>query len=384
MNKTITELTDFSPTLFQNAETPLVSIYMQTHRFSPENQQDRMRFKNLISEAESLLDKKYNRREYVSIIENLEVFMDDLDRSIWRFAKEGLAVFADSSSVYFYRLDYPVQDISFVAETYHIKPLIRNFQYGSHYYLLALSADSFELFSGDFQSVERVTLPETVKSRFEDLFDDFDGDSSSNVGSYGGPDANFYGYRSKNELQEKEIEKFFRYVDKAVKEHYIDVHPYPLALVSLPQHQSTYRAISSISCLLERGIEKPADVLSESELFTEAAAIIKEMQKSHIRKLVDGYSFSEAKETGSSDPSTIGNALAAKKISALFVEQDRIILGQLDALTGLVSFTSNDESSIRDLADEFSRMTYLQGGDVYILEQDMMPSNTGVAALFRY
>ncbi len=384
MNGAITELIDFTPSMFQQVDTPLISLYLQTHRHAPDNQQDRMRFKNLISEVESLLSESHNRREYADMIVRLEFFLEDLDRNIWQHAKDGLAIFVDQGSLYYYRLDYPVQDIAVVDNEFYVKPLIRNFQYGAHYYLLALSADSFELLCGDFHGIDPVCLPEGIESRFEDIFDDFDNNSSVNAGSYGGLDASYHGHRSKSEMVEKDIEKFFRYVDKTIAESFLADHPYPVILVSLPQHQATFRSIASMPTLLESGIEKPFEAFTESELFKETISLIQEVQKSHIKKLVESYGLAEAKEKGSSEPSTIAHALAQRKVATLFIEQDRLMPGKIDRVTGLISYSSNDEVGIHDLAENFVRMTYLQGGAVFILEKEMMPSDTGVAALFRY
>ena len=49
-----------------------------------------------------------------------------------------------------------------MGERFYVKPLLKNFQFGSHYFLLGLSADRFAFVHGDFGSLERVELPRDV------------------------------------------------------------------------------------------------------------------------------------------------------------------------------------------------------------------------------
>ena len=62
----------------------------------------------------------------------------------------------------------------------------------------------------------------------------------------------------------------------------------------------------------------------------------------------------------------------------------RTIDGDVDVESGFLR--RHGEACVRsdDLTDDFAQATYLQGGDVYVLERDQMPTDTGVAALYRY
>lgn len=384
MKNAIQVLTDFSPTMFSNAEPPLVSIYLPTHRHVFDNQQDPLQFKNLVAEVETALAQNYSRKQYTPILKNLEEVAIDPDRVIWRYAKDGLAVLADKDGAYIYHLDYPVENSVFVADHYHIKPLIRNFQYGSHYYLLALSADQFSLYSGDFNSIEKVALPDTIKTKFSDIYDDLDNNASIRSAAYGGPDPNYYGQGSKSDAIDKETEKFFRTIDKELYEYLHSDYPYPIILVSLTQHQSLYRAISSLPTLLDKGIEKPFESMTDNEVLADATALIQDIQQSSAKKILDSYGLAHTQNKASDDLVTIGHALVERKVSTLFVEAARRVPGEFDSTTGSIDFGTNGTSNIDDLADDFAQATYLQGGTVYVFDSELMPSTTGVAALFRY
>lgn len=61
-----------------------------------------------------------------------------------------------------------------------------------------------------------------------------------------------------------------------------------------------------------------------------------------------------------------------------------MIDGDVDVESGFLR--RHGEACVRsdDLTDDFAQATYLQGGDVYVLEKDQMPTDAGVAALYRY
>ena len=65
-------------------------------------------------------------------------------------------------------------------------------------------------------------------------------------------------------------------------------------------------------------------------------------------------------------------------------QKDGVIDGDVDVESGFLR--RHGEACVRsdDLTDDFAQATYLQGGDVYVLEKDQMPGDTGVAALYRY
>lgn len=370
--------------MLAHKEPPLISLFMKTHRHSPENQQDLLRFRNLLNQAKESLDKVFEKRQTARLIQHLEALVDDPSRSLWRHAKDGLAVLASNDGVHVYQTDYPLDDLVIVAESFHIKPLIKYFQFGADYYLLLLSMDKIKLLRGDFISIEELSFPEDVKIRFDELFNDFDNTSNVSAGTFSGPDARFYGYSSKSENVEKDIVKYFRYVDEIVRKHFVDENPLPLILVSLPQHQATFRDMTSITTLLGCGIEKAPDSLDNEQLLIEATELIRAKQVEAVRKQLVDFELAESRDQGSTDPSTIARALAERKVSSLFVEEGKLLPGKLDRDTGALSYDNSDTPIIDDLIDDFAQAAYIQGGKVFVIDSEMLPGINGVAALFRY
>src|SRR5579862_7965168 len=82
--------TDSLAELVSVHQPPCLSLYQPTHRRHPENQQDPIRFRNLVRELEASLRQKYSAVETRSVLEPFEVLAHEHD--FWNHTLDGLAV----------------------------------------------------------------------------------------------------------------------------------------------------------------------------------------------------------------------------------------------------------------------------------------------------
>ena len=66
------------------------------------------------------------------------------------------------------------------------------------------------------------------------------------------------------------------------------------------------------------------------------------------------------------------------------VEADRILPGKLDSQTGKLEFGSIDNPECGDIIDHIVKAVMKDKGEVVVLPSERMPSDTGLAAIFRY
>ena len=62
-------------------EYPSVSILAPTHRTSPDNKQDPIRVKNLVTEAKNRLLSEFSAREMEPLFTKLDGLVEDVDRN---------------------------------------------------------------------------------------------------------------------------------------------------------------------------------------------------------------------------------------------------------------------------------------------------------------
>jgi hypothetical protein len=83
---------DYAAGIFSTAGAPCLSLYQPTHRRHPENQQDPIRFRNLLRALEQSLRQKYATRDVRPLMEPFQRLAED--RGFWNHVLDGLAVLA--------------------------------------------------------------------------------------------------------------------------------------------------------------------------------------------------------------------------------------------------------------------------------------------------
>ena len=288
MNDDITILADFDSALYEQVEPPLVSLYLPTHGSAPGDESDRIEFEALVEQARAKLAQERERREYKGVDERLAYAAEHFDDLMSPAPGGSLAVLAGNDRTYIYRLGYEAGPLAFVGERFYVKPLLKNFQFGSHYFLLGLSADRFAFVHGDFGSLERVGLPRDVLDAFSEEFPlVYDGhEGALDYSSLENHMPPYHGWKSRNDVRKEEAGKFFQYVNKAVTDYLVAGTDLPVILVSLPEHQSAFRRISTIPHLLDEGIEKDIGGIEAPELLSDAKAVIEHVREARATELM--------------------------------------------------------------------------------------------------
>ena len=146
--------------MLRTAEPPCISLYQPTHRHHPDNQQDPIRFRNLVKALEESLRQKYSTRDVRPLLEPLQNLAED--HSFWNHTLDGLALLAAPGVFRVYRLQRPVVELAVVANSFHIKPLIRILQSADRYHVLGLSRHEIKLLEGNRDTLDEVELSPAV------------------------------------------------------------------------------------------------------------------------------------------------------------------------------------------------------------------------------
>ncbi len=374
---------DFPNEILKAKEPPFISLYQPTHRHRPENKQDLIRFKNLVQNIENSLEQKYPKKEIKSIMKPFYALAED--RIFWNHTYDGLAILAAEGKCVIYNLQRPVKELAVVADSFHIKPLIRIFQSADRYHILGLNRNEFTLYEGNRYGFEEVELdPDVPRTAKEVLGEDYT-ESYITTGSYGGTGSGiFHGHGSRKEEIDKDIERFFRYVDRFVLENYSKPTGLPLILVALPEYHSLFKNISHNPYLMEEGIKTAYDVLTIDELKENVWEKIEPLYLEKTKKLVERYELARSKFLGSDDLAQVARAAFENNIDTILIEADRIIPGKVNSLNGELEKGDLEHPDFDDILDDLAEMVFKNKGEVVVLPKERMPSDTGVAAIFRY
>lgn len=375
---------DFAAGVFGGNEPPCISLYQPTHRSYPERRQDPIRFRNLVRDIEESLGRRYADQEAEQLLAPLAALAKDED--FWTCTLDGLAVLAAPGLFRVYRLQRPVPELAVVADTFHTKPLLRILQSADRFQMLGLTRDRIRLFQGNRDAVDEVEPAPGVPRTLTDALGEEVTDPRLTVSSYGGAQgpAMRHGHGGRKDQVELDAERFFREVDKAVTEQHSKPSKLPLLLVALSENQSVFRRVSRNPWLMADGVDANPDALSLDELRARAWKIVEPQYLSRLRTFVDRFQEARGKGLGTDDAAQAAEAGVTGRIEALLVEADRQLPGKIDTGTGAVQWDELEDPEVDDVLDDLAALAAEHGGDVVVVPAERMPTDTGLAAIYRY
>lgn len=350
-------------------EGPCLSLYQETHRTSPDNIQDPIRFRNLVKLLMVSLHEKYPQTESQGLLEPLESLANDSD--FWAHTRDGLVVLVRAGQFHIFCLQHPVPELAVAEDVFILGPLRQYLQSIDRFQILGLGLHDIKLYEGNRNNLDEITpesgVPITISSVLGDDLKEIGKSVSSHSGIGSGTTPSRHGYSDKQNEIDIDTEKYFRAVDKAVLQYHSRTSSLPLILSCLPEHQHLFHQISNNPFLLENGLGINPETLPINELKERAWKFMEPIYKQKLTMLSDEYNTANAKGLGSDDIKQIYKAAADGKVATLLLDQDRL---------------NEEESSktIEDLSELVGRM----GGIVQIIPFDHISGKTGMAASYRY
>lgn len=369
-----------------SAVPPCLSLYQPTHRCHPENQQDPVRFRNGVDALAVSLRQRHDAAQVQALLTPFHALADDAD--FWNHTLDGLAVLGGPALFRVFVLARPVPELALVADSFHTKPLRRILQSAGRYQVLGLSRHRIRLFEGDRDGIAEIELAAGVPRTLEDALGDERTEPHLTVSSYGGiggaSSAMRHGQGGKKDEVDKDAERFFRAVDRALIEHHSKPSGLPLILAALPEHHHLFGQVSHNAQLLHPGIEINPDALDAEQLRRRAWEVVAPAHQAQQQRWVDEFNVARARGLGSDELATVAEAAAAGRVDRLLIEAERQIAGHLDEQTGRIVGDDLDHPQIDDLLDDLGTLVENRGGQVHVLPAERMPATSGLAATFRH
>jgi hypothetical protein len=365
---------------------PCLSLYQPTHRRHPDNQQDPIRFHHLVKAMETSLRGQHTADAVRALVAPFEALAQDHD--FWTHTQDGLAVLSAPGLLRVFLLPRPVAELAVVADSFHTKPLRQGLQAVWRYQLLALSLHKVQLFEGDRNALHAVALAPGVPQTMTEALGEQLTEPHSTVSSHGGIGAGHgpmhHGQGGKKDEIDRDAERFFRAVDRAVLEHHSRPSGLPLMLAALPEHHHLFQAVSHNPFLMTSGLMADPQGLTHDALRQRAADVAAPQQKAQQTAWTDAYAVALGKGLGSENLAQIAHAAVAGRVATLLIEAERQVAGRIDASTGRIDLAELGHPRVDDVLDDLGTLVEKMGGEVHVLPGEHMPCRTGAAASFRH
>jgi hypothetical protein len=385
MNLSRTEIKN----LIETREGFHVSVYLPTHQKGPETQQNPIRLKNLLRDAErQLLDLGASPPDTDRLLADARRLLDDA--AFWKHRTKGLCLFLATNFFRHYDLPFPSAELALVTHRFHLKPIVRLLYRDARFYLLALSQNEARAFACDREGVALMEVPGMPRSLEEaTIHDDAEKQIQFHTGTptsgAGNRSAIYHGHGAGADDAATRLLRYFQGIDRALRSVLADEDA-PLVVAGVDYLHAIYRQANSYKGLMENGITGSPQNESETDLHHQAWRIVRPIfEASRKKALADYLALSGSRDPRSaSDLEQILPAACHGRVAYLFVALGVQRWGSYDAPTGRLEDREERQPGDEDLLDLAAVHTLANGGDVYAMPPEDMPVDATVAAVFRY
>ncbi len=362
-----------------------VSLYMPSHRSGRSTEQDPIRFKNLMRQAqERLLAKGMSSGQVQDVLKDPQRLLQN--QRFWRYQSDGLVVFFSEDLFQFFRLPIEFAELVVVSDRFHVKPLLPLLTSDGTFHILAISQNQLRLLEGTRHTVDEIDLenvPQNLSDTFPDGFPEkqlqFHTGTPSGSGSRA---AVFHGHDIGNEIKSR-VRHWFRMVDKHIRSMLADGSS-PLVLAGVDSLFPLYKEVNTYPHLMDEGIPGNPEGMKPEDLHQQAWAIVESLFN---KEREAGFArYRQLAGTGQTTTNVTEAVLAAHhgRIDVLFVAVGVQVWGRFDPEQDRVDMHESSEPGDEDLLDLTAIQTLINGGMLYAVSPGEVPDQELLAAILRF
>src|SRR5699024_5220995 len=120
------------------------------------------------------------------------------------------------------------------------------------------------------------------------------------------------------------------------------------------------------------------------ELRDKAWEMLEPIYIEKTKELVEQFENARAQDRGSDDIDQVARAAAEGRIHRILLHSDKVYSGKIDIVTVELHDAYIENHEIDDVLDDIDEIVFKQSGEVVVVPEERLPSNTGVAAIYRY
>ena len=372
--------------LMEHASGTCLSIYMPTYKAGAETQQNPIRFKNLLRQAENDLEaKSVASDEIQSLLQPLRPLAEDYE--FWQHQLDGLALLRNMAFNRLYSLPLVVDERVVVGRHFHLKPLLPYLSGDGRFYVLALSQNEVRMVLCSRHAASEVKLDHVPQSLADALrYDDPEQQLQYHSGTAGGRgqrSAMYHGQGGGDDSAKEDIVEYFRQIDRGLHE-VLREEDAPLVLAGVDYLHPLYHEANSYAHLVDKGVTGNPEHCRIETLQEQAWPLVEPIFQEAQTEAWGRYEQYAGTGRASHDLDTILPAAYDGRIETLFVALDQRQWGTYDIERRQIRTVEKSDVDCEDLLNIAAIQTFLNSGTVYALDADAMPEKGAVAAIFRY
>ncbi|MEM6963184.1 MAG: hypothetical protein AAF573_00370 [Bacteroidota bacterium] len=374
---------------FQNTRTPCVSIYIPTYKVG-NVQEDRLRFKNALSEATQQLMSNTNtpagtmeKKEALTYLAPAYALLDNED--FWQHLSEGLVVFLTEDHFSYYITNIDFSSLVYVHNHFYLRPVIPLLQKEDRFFVLALSQNEVRFFEGNETSITPVIIEDLLPNGMEEMIGAEDVSQNLQARSGGADSTIYHGHGAGKDDKVESLKKYFRDVDNGLMEMLHDERA-PLIIYSVDYQIPIYQSISDYLNVYPVGISGNPENDDPVMIHEKAWSVIGDHFKEKNKTTKEGFNQQLVNGKASFSIHEIVPAAVQGKVDQLFTDSETVIeWGIYDEKNHSTQLHVERKPDSTCLLNKAAIETYTNGGKVINNKRANLPRViASTNAIFRY
>ena len=370
------------PTLQQfladTKQGPYVSLYMSWPEHTPVEKL-RIRFKNMLKHVKTVMAETYSDTDFAPYAAELEPY--EQDPMFWQDSEaNGIGMLTNGAQTYVTPMYEAVDEVAMVTEVPQILPLMLDEATATDFDILALNADSIQLYHNHGHQVRSVSLPDDAPQTLKGTLGTEIRGGELNSVSQGGGHVTYHGHNEKSAEKASDQRRFYQAVDQYLLTNYSNPKKMPLVLMGLAENVAVFREISKNHHLLPKlaVVKSPAtlDFVELDDLLEPVRATLRDRRRQHFANVIEN-----ARGNGSytDELATMVSAAWRGQIAILFVQAGARIHARLE---GDQIERDSKAAQHANLLNTLADIVLGHGGQVELLPEAHLSAKVG--ATMRY
>ena len=370
------------PTLQQfladTKQGPYVSLYMSWPEHTPVEKL-RIRFKNMLKHVKTVMAETYSGTDFAPYAAEREPY--EQDPMFWQDSEaNGIGMLTNGAQTYVTPMYEAVDEVAMVTEVPQILPLMLDEATATDFDILALNADSIQLYHNHGHQVRPVSLPDDAPQTLKGTLGTEIRGGELNSVSQGGGHVTYHGHNEKSAEKASDQRRFYQAVDQYLLTNYSNPKKMPLVLMGLAENVAVFREISKNHHLLPKlaVVKSPAtlDFVELDDLLEPVRATLRDRRRQHFANVIEN-----ARGNGSytDELATIVSAALRGQIAILFVQAGARIHARLE---GDQIERDSKAAQHANLLNTLADIVLGHGGQVELLPEAHLSAKVG--ATMRY
>jgi hypothetical protein len=367
-----------------------VSLFLPTHRAGVEVNEhfDPIAFKSALNTVEQTLKEKGHDQAF---IQNLLKPGYDLirDDAFWLDLTEGLAIFIAEGFFKYIKMPAETEQKIVVESSFYVTPLIPIMTSSEYFYVLVISKQTVKLFKADAWGMQHVAveLPQGIDQvkRLSDLDSTTyrSGDSGRRAAAVALP-GQTHGSGGGNPDGKDNLATYFEAVDDILWEKVFNKENAPLLLAGVEYEIPIYKSVCDYHNVWDKALTGSRERQDTKSLYADAKELMQPYFEQRQTKALEMYGNKSATELTSSIIEDVVPATYYGRVSHLFVCRGIHVWGKFDEMANQLQLHGEQQADSEDLIDHAVVKTLSTGGEVFLLNQALMPAESCIAAIMRY